>query len=48
MIARLIAILRGMPSTLGRMGGYWGGVTMRALAFLRDSGAKAAAFLRRG
>jgi hypothetical protein len=28
-IARLIALLRRMPSTLGRMGGYWGGVTMR-------------------
>lgn len=26
---RLVAWLRQFPSTLARMGGYWGGVTMR-------------------
>jgi hypothetical protein len=28
-IARLLAYLRRLPATLARMGGYWGGVTMR-------------------
>jgi hypothetical protein len=30
-IARLVALLRGMPSRLVQMRGYWGGVVMRSL-----------------
>ena len=41
---RVRDLVRRMPSTLARMGGYWGGVIM----ILRRSGAAAAAFLRRG
>ncbi|GAB3889257.1 hypothetical protein [Terrabacter terrigena] len=32
---------------LGPNGGYWGGVIVRALAFMRKGAAAAAAFLRR-
>lgn len=32
---RVTALLRRMPSTLARMGGYWGGIFARPLAFLR-------------
>lgn len=32
---------------LGPNGGYWGGVFLRALTFMRAAGAKATAFLRR-
>ena len=41
MIARLVELLRAVPSTAARMGGYWGGVVMRgidrATAFLRGN-----------
>lgn len=40
MIARLVELLRAVPSTAARMGGYWGGVFMRAAV-------RATAFLRR-
>ena len=40
MIARLVALLRAVPSTLARFG-YWGGVVMRAAT------SRATAFLRR-
>lgn len=35
MIARLLAFLRTSRARLATMGGYWGGVMTRALAFLR-------------
>jgi hypothetical protein len=28
-VTRLLAFLRRLPASLARMGGYWGGVTMR-------------------
>lgn len=40
---RLRDLVRRMPATLARMGGYWGGVIM----ILRRAGTGAAAFLRR-
>jgi hypothetical protein len=35
MIDRLLALLRGIPSRLVQMRGYWGGVIMRAVDYLR-------------